>query len=163
MHAGRHQFRVTKYDPSRRDLAGAYLTDEWTSYAHVGRSFGGKKLTEEEYLCVEKAYVDAAVAFLSEAAIAALTVKGLENGADSIVAIREGDSIATSDLPSVIASMLRDCCWCRLESSSAFVHIGHDYYMYIGVPTRCPRAEALAHKVGLFVESYPSPYAVDAA
>jgi hypothetical protein len=54
--------------------------------------------------------------------------------------------------------MLREELWCRLEGQSGFVHIGWDYYMYIGVPHRCPKAEFLVEELGLHPELFPSPY-----
>jgi hypothetical protein len=163
MQAAPHQFRVTKYNPARRDLSGAYPVDEWTSRADIGRSFAGRVLSEQEYFRVETAYTNAAVAFLQEANISALTVKGLEDRYGRLIDIAEGDSISVVALPKVIASLLRESYWCRLEGLGAFVHVGYDYYMYIGVPTSCPRAVAVAQESGLFVEPVSSPYAEDAA
>ena len=54
--------------------------------------------------------------------------------------------------------MLREELWCRLESVDGFVHIGWDYYMYIGVPHPCPEAELLAEGLGLYPERIVSPY-----
>jgi hypothetical protein len=48
-------WRVTKYKPDFRDERGAYLRDEWTSLSEVGKSFGGVKLTFEEYRKIEDA------------------------------------------------------------------------------------------------------------
>jgi hypothetical protein len=53
---------------------------------------------------------------------------------------------------------LRERFWCRLESRKAFIHVGFDYHMYVGVYHVCPAAEELARRLGLFVESFPSPY-----
>jgi hypothetical protein len=41
---------------------------------------------------------------------------------------------------------------------TAFIHVGWDYYMYIGVPTDCPASDRLAAASGLFVEECESPY-----
>jgi hypothetical protein len=54
--------------------------------------------------------------------------------------------------------MLRGDFWCRLESAGAFVHVGYDYYVYVGVPVESPEAAALARQLGLFVEPFRSPY-----
>ena len=60
------EYRVTKYDPALRDANGAYIADEWILFKQVGSEFGGVVLTEGEYLKVEQAYIDSAIAFLRE-------------------------------------------------------------------------------------------------
>ena len=72
-------FRVTKYDPSRRDARGAFLDPDWTSHSDIGKVFGGKKLEIDEYLRVESAYAAAARAFFQDAGCPALAVVDLES------------------------------------------------------------------------------------
>jgi len=50
---------------------------------------------------------------------------------------------------------------CRLEGADAFVHVGWDYYMYVGVPRPCPAACRQANDLGLYVEDFASPYRGD--
>jgi hypothetical protein len=103
-----YQYRITKYDPSLRDPGGAYPSDEWTSRSDIGKSFDGVRLTEESYLRVEQAYLEAAVAFLSEARITELTVIGLENHGQASNAPQERSRIKTEDVPAVLRSLLRE-------------------------------------------------------
>jgi hypothetical protein len=158
-----YQYRITKYNPSRRDPRGAYPVDEWTSRSDIGKAFGGVHLTEEHYLRVEQAYLDAAAAFLSEAGIAELTVTGLENHGKASTAPPDGSHVMAGDVPEVVRSLLREDFWCRLEGPGAFVHVGYDYYMYIGVPVESTYASAVAQAHGLIVEAFRSPYAQGAA
>lgn len=151
------EYRVTKYDPDLRDGV-AYLRDEWTSFSDIGQSFNGVVLTESEYQRVEDAYATAAVAFLREAGVVSLTVSGLENHATIPLTFVEGSALSLAQIGRVVRRMLRDHFWCRLQSENAFVHIGWDYYMYIGVPAHCPNAIAMARQLGLFPEPYLSPY-----
>jgi hypothetical protein len=67
-------------------------------------------------------------------------------------------SLSLERVGDVIREMLREELWCRSESQGGFVHIGWDYYMYIGVPHRCPKAELLAEGLGLYPERFSSPY-----
>jgi hypothetical protein len=151
------EYRVTKYDPARRDARGAYTRKEWTSFGDIGRTFGGQILTLGEYRRVEDAYVSAALAFLREAGVETLTVEGLEaRGRPRPVAAE--DSRGLAEMPEVIRRVLREEYWCRLESPEAFVHIGYDYAMYIGVPRACPEAERSARRPGLYAEAFRSPY-----
>ncbi|MDQ8020638.1 MAG: hypothetical protein REI94_02290 [Moraxellaceae bacterium] len=156
-----YQYRITKYDPDLRDASGHYPADAWTSRSDIGRSFGGVHLTEEDYLRVEQAYLDAASAFLAEAGIDTLTIRDLENHGRAAHAPREGSRIRAEDVPEVVRSLLREDFWCRLEAASAFIHVGYDYYMYIGTPVEAGAAVAVAQSNGLFVETFASPYATN--
>jgi hypothetical protein len=153
-----HQYRVTKYDPTLRDSAGAYTKEDWTSFSDIGRSRGGVALTEEDYLRVESAYIDIAKKFIAEDSIPALRVVGLENRDAFAKAPAEGVLISERDLPAVCRSILREEFWCRLESDDRFLHFGYDYYMYVGVKSRCLASIVAAEACGLFVEQFDSPY-----
>jgi len=153
-----NEYRVTKYNPALRDETGAYKVDEWTFYAQIDRSFGGVTLTEQEYKRVESAYIQATLAFLTEAGVAALSVEGLENSRRQQLAWHEGTVVGLDKIPEVMGGILREEFWCRLQGEQAFLHFGWDYYMYIGVPHRCPAAEQKATELGLYVEEWESPY-----
>ena len=152
------EFRVTKYDPTHRDPSGVYTRDEWTSVSDIGRAFNGAVLTEDEYRRIEDAYSATAIAFLREASVTALRVTGLENNAGVPLPFAEGSPLGVAELGEVIRQLLREEFWCRLEGAEAFVHVGWDFYMYVGVPDPCPEAEELARRSGLFVEPFRSPY-----
>lgn len=152
------EFRVTKYDPAHRDHRGAYTRDEWIAASDIGQVFAGVVLSEAEYRSVEDAYVTAAVTFLREAGVLSLTVAGLENHAGVHLPFAEGASLGLAQIGEVVRQLLRAEFWCRLESARAFVHVGYDYYMYVGVPVACPGAVALARQLGLFPEPFESPY-----
>jgi hypothetical protein len=143
------EFRITKYDPRYRDAQCVFTRDEWISRDDIGHSFSGVTLTEAEYQRVEDAYVATALAFLREAGIGSLAVHGLENHHSVPIPVEIG---------AIVRHLLRGEFWCRLEAADAFVHIGYDYYMYIGVGRACPVAEKLAGQLGLFVEEFSSPY-----
>jgi hypothetical protein len=153
-----YEYRVTKYDPKFRDASGHYLREDWIMFQQIGESFSGAVLTAEEYERVETAYVNSAIAFLREAGLLSMSVADLENHRGSQLAFRKGSTLSLGDVAVVIRQMLQEKCWCRLEGKEAFVHIGWDYYMYIGVPRRCLIAEQEAAALGLFVEEFVSPY-----
>jgi hypothetical protein len=153
-----YQYRVTKYDPAYRNAAGAYTRQDWTSFRHVGRSFDGVPLTREEYLRVESAYIESAVAFLTEDQAPELRVTALENQQGCPAAPTEGATVKREDFPSLCRSVLREEFWCRLEAEGRFVHFGWDYYMYVGVLGPCEKAVMTAQALGLFVEECDSPH-----
>lgn len=134
------EYRVTKYDPAFHDRAGRYLREEWTSISDIGRSFGGIVLTRKEYLRVEDAHVETALAFLREAGCGSLVAVGVENHGGCPSAPAKGDRLAGPQLGEAIHRLLRAEFWCRLEGDGCFVHVGYDYYLYVGVPCPCPQA-----------------------
>lgn len=156
-----NEYRLTKYNPSYRTETGVYTRDEWTSFSDIGRSYNGVELTSAEYERVEDSYITATVKFLIEAGIPQLIVRGLENVEGRAVSFVNGDSLTIKQIPNVLRQILREEVWCRLEAANAFVHIGYDYYMYIGVPRPCPTARREAHQIGLYVEDFESPYHSD--
>ena len=152
------EFRVTKYNPALRAENGAYLGDDWTAVSDIGETFDGVVLTNEEYERVERAYVMTALAFLHDCGISSLTVNGLENYFESPLAPSNGEQLSLPRIATTLSSLLREDFWCRLEGPDAFIHVGWDYYMYIGVPHASLAAEQLASNSGLFVEPFESPY-----
>ena len=156
-----HEYRVTKYNPRFRKSSGAYTRDEWTSFADIGRSFGGVESTRAEYERVEDAYVATAAAFLREAEVPQVIVRGFENARGLPVLVADGNALSIEQVPEVLRRVLQEEYWCRLEDADAFVHVGWDYYMYVGVPRPCPAACRQANDLGLYVEDFASPYRGD--
>jgi hypothetical protein len=149
-----YEYRVTKYDPSRRDREGRYLHDEWTAFSDVGN-----KVNFDVYDRVEQSYIDVALAFMSEARIPHLSVANLEHGPEISLPFVDRAELGAPELRTAFRLVLREACWCRfLHPSGAFVHFGYDYYMYIGTPGDCPQAKRMARERDLFVESFKSPY-----
>ena len=160
------QFRITKYDPGQRNASGHYLRREWTSVGDIGRSFDGIVLTEAEYERIETAYMETAVAFLRGAGVSSLVVAGLENHADVQVSFADGDSLNLAEVKDAVGRVLREEFWCRFEGQTAFIHIGYDYYMYVGVPHSVPEAghwrddlgyllKRLSHRIACVAELNP--------
>jgi len=157
----RNHYRVTKYDPSFRDANGAFLRDDWTSYSDIGRIYSGTPLSESEYLVVESAYLLSVEEFLREAGIETLQLRGLENNTRRVLPqfIQPLALLSISQCVEFARIALREVAWGKLVAPGrACVHFGYDYYMYLGLPTKCPMAIAAAHARGLFVERFRSPY-----
>ena len=148
-----HEFRITKYDPSKRNDSGHYLDkNEWTEFSDVGKS-----VTIEDYEKIESAYIKSAVEMIKGGGITSLEVVGLENHFKKCK-LKENMNISVLSLEPVLRSLLRGDCWFRLESSHAFIHIGYDYYMYVGVSKVDQTALKDAESRGLYVEKFISPY-----
>lgn len=153
-----HEYRVTKYDPKLRNSSGAYTVADWISVRDIGKSFGGAVLTDQECRRVENAYIEAALAFLAETGLTSIRVDGLENAKKQVLDFYDGSVVELQRLRETIGRILRGEFWCRLEGEEFFIHFGWDYYMYVGVPHRCPAAELKAAELGLYVEEFASPY-----
>jgi hypothetical protein len=167
-----HEWRVTKYDPARRDAEGAYRADTWTSVTDIGRVFEEDgELTLERYLDMEDRYVAAALGLFRATGLARLVVEGLELAPDVVPApglaapledgppLREGMRLDEDGIARVCRINLRELAWCRLESPGRFfIHFGYDFYMYVGSRADLPDAVDHAAALGLHVERHPSPY-----
>jgi len=153
------EYRITKYNPVIRSKGGQYT--EWTSFSEVGAIFDGSVLTLSAYKEVEAAYIAVATAFLREAEVGSVTIRGLERRRHEDLPYSEGETIKLKDVGAIMTKVLREELWCRLESERGFIHFGWDYYMYVGVSSACPMAQHLATEFGLFVEEMQSPYHPD--
>ena len=150
-------WRITRYDPARRDAQGSYIGDTWTSIADVGKVYGGAKFTTEDYERVEATYIETFKAFADESGIDRLEVRALDfaRGLTKQGTIVNGDEAAR-----LVRAMLREEASFKLESPSNdfYAHVGFDLYMYIGSARPCPGAVAKATRLGLFVDpEWPSP------
>lgn len=150
------EYRITKYDPAKRNEQGRYLdVEEWTEFCDVG-----KIVTLEEYEQVEAPYIKTAIEFLSSTSITKLNIVDFEDYQNRNVR-RENESIGVGELENELRSLLRGDFWCKLESELGYVHVGYDFYMYVGVSSLKPGMIEQAKSRGLFVEEFTSPYHPD--
>lgn len=133
------EYRVTKYDPAIRSDGGRYT--EWTSVSDVGAAFDGTVLTQTAYEEVEAAYIAVATAFLRETDVASVSIRGLEHRKDGEPPYSEGDSLTLIDAGAIMAKVLREDLWCRLEGDGAFVHFGWGALAAFGTNGSGPKAD----------------------
>jgi hypothetical protein len=150
------EYRITKYDPVVRSSGGTYT--EWTSFSDIGQTFCGVPLTHAEYQRVENAYITSALSFLRDSGVTSLSVRGLENHGEALLGFGIDEAVSLEQIETILPRVLREEFWCKFEGPDSFIHVGYDYYMYIGVPLACPKSEHLAATLGLFVEPFRSPY-----
>lgn len=174
-----YNYRVTKYNPSKREENGIYSNDEWTSISDIGQSFGGVVLKLEEYLQVEEKYVSAVIKMMNCLGINSLMVRDLikyrktpritshqkiytEQMVQLYQNITENQFVSDQTLKDLCKLRLRELIGFRLVfEDKMFVHFGYDYYMYIGVKSVCENAIDSIQASGLFVEEFESPYYQD--
>ena len=148
-----NEYRITKYNPKNRNDQGHYLDlEEWTEFSDVGT-----KVSLSDYEKVEKAYISSAMDLISECEPLGLRVISLEDYQGNCT-YKEESTVPQNELEAVLRSLLRGDYWCKLESDNAFVHIGWDYYMYVGVQSASPKTISRTSNRGLYVEEFTSPY-----
>ncbi len=148
---------VSKYDRARRSGEVA----DWTSYEDVGKSFGGRVLTEEEYRRVEDIYVsvveDASVAL----GAGSFALKNLILGSPVPAWMGEVYNGQVVDLPAaleLVRSMLRDgSISCVLESDVFCVSVETDFYLAFELESEgAVRVAEQVEQLGLYaVETAP--------
>ncbi|MCG8335558.1 MAG: hypothetical protein MJE63_13645 [Proteobacteria bacterium] len=154
-----NKYRITKYNPKNRDSYGRYLADDWTSYSDIGRTFAGVLLTESQYLMVENAYLDAVACFLEESGILEMAVTFHSSEISKPKNYHLNELIQASEIRLVVKSLLREEYWCRLQAKDgSYIHVGYDYYLYLGSPKESSVWKKLATDKMLFVEECKSPY-----
>jgi small subunit ribosomal protein S1 len=119
----------------------------------------GRRLEEDE---VRDVYLEAVRAGLEAAGVERLQVCGLEDHGDAPGSLTEGQWLPVSEAVEICRALLREAgFWCRLEDGDrAYVHVGYDYYLYLGTPVDVGAALAPLEEAGLFVEAgFSSPYA----
>lgn len=169
------RYRITKYNPARRNAAGVYLPDEWTSCTDIGKAFAGQKLTAEDYLPVESAYLEAIRIIAEACGCASFRVRQLERlysawetsrkmkrlglplTEEELELYRRVELSQTFDLQAALSLaklILRELLWATLYDAEGRLSFtfGYDYYLYADLP--CLPAEAIdrIEGLGLFVE-----------
>jgi hypothetical protein len=134
------------------------MYEDWTSISDIGRTFAGKELTLCAYNAVESAYTETVTHILEEAQVPFLYARGVQNHKRSFGLPREDHTVRREDVASIVGAMLREEFWCRLESNDAFVHVGYDFYLYVGIFRSVETSIQFARRRGLFVEHFVSPY-----
>ncbi len=67
-----------------RDAAGRFLGDTWTSVHDIGRTYRQAVLTVAEYMRVESAYIEVALAFHEDASMPCLVARGVEGTPEAL-------------------------------------------------------------------------------
>jgi hypothetical protein len=102
-------------------------------------------------------------AFLAEADVDAVTAVDVQAYENARWWPREGESLSRLETTDVVREMLRERGFCRLEAPhDVYLHVGYDYYLYIGGNVPCVETLSAAEEAGLFADQqFTSPYHVD--
>lgn len=120
---------VSKYDRARRSGEVA----DWTSYEDVGKCFGGRVLTEQEYRRVEDLYVSAVEDASISLGAGSFALKNVILGSPApswMGEVYNGQVVDLSMALDLVRSMLRDgSISCVLESDVLCVSVETDFYL----------------------------------
>ena len=154
-------WRVTRYDPARRDWRGAYPYDEWTCGEDIGDTFRDGTLTPGRYLACEDAYVAVVEEAVRESGVAGLRVADIDPlpppparlpPLDPADEPREGAWVPAGRVGAAVRAVLRGDGWARLEGEGLDVHCDGDLYLWLISRRDLPGALSLARGAGLFPE-----------
>lgn len=155
------KYRITKYDPRKRDSEGRYLDNsDWTSISDIGR-VGFEDFTFLEYKKVESKYVEAIKIILTEKEVNKLKIDSIEKYSpnDSFEDLKNNFSSLENDLEldlmeieNLIRLILREQVWMNLISSKVEVNFGYDYYMYVKCEELKLSSIRKIQAIGLFIE-----------
>jgi hypothetical protein len=97
--------------------------------------------------------------FLEESAVTAVAAEDVENPEAQFHTV-EGQTLPPIEAVETVRAMLREEGWCLLRDGDRFyIHVGWDYYLYVGSNCSCRRSVDLAGQLGLFIdEPFASPY-----
>ncbi len=147
-----NHYRVCKY-PAACRRNGIYYTDEWTSFSDVGKECGGITLTMSEYVRVETNYLLLLLRVCERCGAEQLEVRGFEAYTDNLP-WKNGRMLNREEIKGICRDILREKCWCRLESEQMHVHFGYDFYMHIGCTLSLNEMERVAADYGLTVDEW---------
>jgi hypothetical protein len=97
--------------------------------------------------------------FLDESGTSRVVAEDVESHSQTFC-VGEGAGLSPIEATDAVRQMLREEGWCRLADGDRFyIHIGWDYYVYVGTEQPCERSVALAEAKRLYVDrDFPSPY-----
>lgn len=167
-------FRITKYDPKKRNEQGHYLDDsEWTAISDIGKK-KFNHLTYEQYEKVESAYVAAVKAIMVDNNLDFLIVDSLElhrekqdfekyketgrlkninvDYDNEIKNLKSGQRLNSDQIDKTIRLILRETIWMLLINGNFEVKFGYDYYMYVKCVDLKTSTLQEIESTGLFVE-----------
>ncbi|MFD1992524.1 hypothetical protein ACFSGI_21335 [Paenibacillus nicotianae] len=168
-----NSWRVTKYNPTKRNDKGYYQDEEWTAYSDINKIYNAKEFTLSNYLEVENNYTKAIKVFMEESEVSCFKIVDVEKSdINSILedpystpsmieifrSVEEKEIIKESKVFDLCKLILRGYLWGKLSNSKMFVHFGYDYYMYIGLEKNDFNRFNDIENLGLFIEELDSPY-----
>jgi hypothetical protein len=167
-------YRITKYDPKKRNNQGHYLDNsEWTSISDIGKP-EYKNISYLDYEKTESAYIKSIQIILHEFKIQNLEINNLElhndvkdfqefkengrlrnieiNFKNEIKNLKNGTFLNVDEISKISQLILRETIWMNLSNSDLKITFGYDYYMYFECTTLSQSTITQIENLGLYVE-----------
>lgn len=144
-------FRISKYNPTKRNSDGFYLEEEWTSISDIGKRFKDKTLGSDHYIEMEERYIGVIRDYCLNTGINSFILKDLIRldltSNKSIQSVYSTELILThenihgnkifglEEIQNVARLMLREDLHGQIfEVKGRFTaEFGYDYYMYVSI------------------------------
>ena len=152
------RYRFSKYDPLLRDGNGCYTGTDWTSVDDIGKIFGGKVLTQEDYEAVVGNYLDVVSYLMKRCGVGNMVVSMAEKHCDEPECSRnEGDVVDADEVRAICRSMLEERYWCVLYSRDThfMLDCGCDFYLHVICRELTREEICYAERLGLFADRLP--------
>ena len=125
--------------------------NEWTDYTDIGKVFGGKKLTIDEYMSVEQNYIGFVIDALRINNVSSLLLAELEVYEE--IKWKDNQRVDVLDISEVIKDVLRNKCWCKLKTDNFCLCFGFDFYMHIKSNIDYACLVELCNRYDLFIKN----------
>jgi hypothetical protein len=168
------KYRITKYDPAKRNAKGHYLdSTEWTSISDIGKTEYNSP-TYSDYEKIENSYVESINMILTINQISELEINGLEsyntkedfvefkknerlinldvNYETKIKNLTKGAIVKMSSISKLVRLILRETIWMKLLNPKCNLEFGYDYYMYVQCEELSKQTIKAIEGLGLYVE-----------
>ncbi|MDO6761846.1 hypothetical protein Q4566_16690 [Tamlana sp. 2_MG-2023] len=163
---------ITKYNPTDRSSEGIYLKEEWTSISDIGKFFNDNLFTEEEYLRIEKKYIQSIFLIIDYFEVEEIRIqnvykytnkKWLKNNKQVDLSkfhniLHSGMIIGINrifEIEKAIKIALREIASLEIEINPLTkITFGYDYYMYLEFSKSNQELSSLEEKIkdlGLFI------------
>lgn len=160
---------IVKYPPQNY-INGIYEKDEWTDYSDIGKVFDDKLFTLEEYLSVEKKYINVILKILEELNCTYIRLdRWFKNYAEDIKdsrfpdvdypllrfaqSLKRGKCINKINIDKIIKLILRNYLGARLRNKKKklLIEFGWDFYMHVQCELEEIRLREIVEKEGLYL------------
>jgi len=143
----KYSYRITKYKKTNK----VNNRNEWTSFYDIGGL-----ISYEEYIKVEKDYINTVLGLCKCFNVSSVIVEELEIYSDVCFYV-EGQVVPITKLEVLLRKILREDIWCKLKNEKCEFHFGYDYYMYfISKENRKKCVEKTSFNLN--IEEFKSPY-----
>ena len=143
-------FRFSRHDPRASNLGN------WTAHSDIGQTFNGQLLSEEKYLRVESAYLEAISMLIDTMDVGSSTFTQVfypTTSAADRSKIAENQKASPDTLIDAFRSGLREEVGFILsDAQGAYLFAGFDLYVHFGTATDIDDPRPRIRSLGLFPE-----------